>query len=488
MSSSSKSSSKTFKPTSKPTSKPNPLQALPTEVLAGEILSKYLPYTVGKNVSKIFRTRHGGSTELQRQFQKAVPVFDEKECLEAIYTKYPFLPREDQSGQTKYIFIQQRPIERFQRDCVEQNFPLQIGRCCFRIDYYRWVLEKIFNPDTIDLGTKEGKKKFMAALEGLKDTFRFSLTPKSIILDRWIYLFYRLYEFLNETENYSLEKDEVLFCLDMLKKIQDYLERRKLIPKNMDVHWKLRTLASFVHKLPSFEERLGMLMRNKNFWVRLTGSQKNFYEFMVQLITWFPPSNKRRESVYRKWNHYVMSQIFDPEEKVPLKTKKIVFGTFTDMLDDIIIERTWDTYIDYYLTYLPYFPMEIVNVQSLFRVLEKMPKTTRTVDSWIQIYHFLKTLGSGMLSYKKMDTVIVKSFKKFVIHTLNTFLIEHDGRTKGLLEKLIALYRLFVEEVYGKEEVIENLMKVVLSFVKKYRLVPGKGKQILENLKQIVQR
>ena len=463
----------------------NPIQVIPTEILAGEILSKYVPYTVGKNVSKILRTTRVPG-ELQKQFQKAVPRWDEKECLEAIYTKYPFLPREDQTKlQTKYIFMQQRPIQRFQRDCVERNFPLQIGRCCFRIDYYRWVLEKIFNPDTIDLGTKEGKKKFMAVLEGLKDTFRFYLTPKSIILDRWIYLYYRLYEFLNETENYSLEKDEVLFCL---KKIQDYLERRKLIPKNTDVHWKLRTLASFVHKLPSFEERLGMLMRNKNFWIRLTGNQKNFYEFMVQLITWFPPSNKRRESVYRQWNHYVMSQIFDPEEKVPLKTKKIVFGTFTDMLDDIITERTWDTYIDYYLTYLPYFPMEIVNVQSLFRVLEKMPKTTRSVDSWLAIYHFLNTSGSRMVSHKKMETTLVKAFKKFVIHTLNTFLIEHDGSTKGLLETLIPLYRLFVKEVYGKEEVIENLINVVLSYVKKYKLVPGKGAQILKNLKQVLER
>jgi hypothetical protein len=480
------SSKATSKPTSKPISKPNPLQVLPTDFLAGEILSKYLPYTVGKNVSKIFRTHHDGSTELQKQFQKAVPRFDEKECLEAIYTKYPFLPREDQTGQTKYIFIQQRPIERFQRDCVEQNFPLQIGRCCFRIEYYYLVIEKIFNPETINLGTKEGKKKFMAVLEGLKDTFRMHRIARSIINGRWTYLFYRLYELLNASENYSLEKEEVLFCFDTLRKIEDYLIKKKFITKNIDVHWKLRTLASFVHKLPSFEERLAMLMRNKNFWVRLTGSQKNFYEFMAQLITWFPPSHKRRESIYRKWNHYVLSQIFDPEEKVPLKTKKILFGTFTDMLDDIITERTWDTYIDYYLTYLPYFPMEIVNVQSLFRVLEKMPKTTRSVDSWIQIYNFLKTPGSGMLSYKKMDTVIVKAFKKFVIHTLNTFLIEHDGNTKGLLEKLIALYKLFVDEVHGKEDVMENLMKVVLSFVKKYRLVPGKGKQILENLQKAI--
>jgi hypothetical protein len=91
-----------------------------------------------------------------------------------------------------------------------------------------------------------------------------------------------------------------------------------------------------------------------------------------------------------------------------------------------------------------------------------------------------------MLSYKKMDTVIVKSFKKFVIHTIHTFLIEHDGNTKGLLEKLIALYRLFVEEVYGKVDVSENLMKVVLSYVKKYRLVPGKGKQMLENLQKAI--
>ena len=203
--------SPSWKPsTSKAPLKMLPIQKLPTDLLAKEVLSKYLMYPVGKNASKIFRTtrghgRDGGSvrpTMLEKQFQKVVPLLSDQECLEAIYSKYPFLPNQEEMG-IEYIHIKKQPFEKFDRDCVEMNFPLQIGRRCFRIVYFRPVLEKIFNTESMNLKTKEGKKKFMAALEGIKDTFRFSSTSKQHVWYRLIILLDRLYEFLNETENYS---------------------------------------------------------------------------------------------------------------------------------------------------------------------------------------------------------------------------------------------------------------------------------------------
>ena len=110
-------------PTTKPSSKLLPIQKLPTDLLASEVLSKYLKYSVGKNASKIFRTTRGhgrgtpgsgggGVTEtpLEKQFQKAVSHLNEQECLEAIYSKYPFLPNQEEVG-TQYIFIQKQPFQ-----------------------------------------------------------------------------------------------------------------------------------------------------------------------------------------------------------------------------------------------------------------------------------------------------------------------------------------------------------------------------------------
>ena len=373
------------------------------------------------------------------------------------------------------------------------NFPLQIGRRCFRIVYFRPVLEKIFNAESMNLKTKEGKKKFMAALEGIKDTFRFSSTSKQDVWYRLIILLDRLYEFLNETENYSLDMDEVLFCLDMLKKIEEYLERRKFIPKNKYIFSKLRILASLVHKLPSYQERQD-IMKNKNFWVRLTGSTQYFHEFMANLVTWVPPSDKKRESLYRKWNHFIMQRIFDPEEKVSLKTKKKVFGTFLEALDRIVREGTWDTFIHYYLTYLPYFPMEIVSSPSIFRLLEKMTRRRTNVEDWIEIFKFLKMKDSGTLPVKKMESILVKAFKKYTRGAVSNLLLLNDGRTNGLLKKLISLYITFIAETPSKEVKIQDkiqdkLKKELLRWVKKYRLVPGKEKQIiLHNLEEAIQK
>ena len=113
---------------------------------------------------------------------------------------------------------------------------------------------------------------------------------------------------------------------------------------------------------------------------------------------------------------------------------------------------------------------------------------------WIEFFKFLKMKGPGTLPVKKMESILVKAFKKYTRVAVSNLLLLNDGRTNGLLKKLISLYIKFMVEIPSKEDKIQDkiqdkLKKELLRWVKKYRLVPGKGKQIiLHNLEEAIQK
>lgn len=446
----------------------NPLEKLPTDFLAGEILSKFLSYPVGKNASKIFRTIPGHRKELGRQFQKVVPRFDRDECLQAILTKYPFLPNDDEMGGRYYIIV--KPFfQKFRRDCIEaSNLPSQLGRCCYRIEYHGSVIEKIFDPRVMSLKTKESKKNFIKALEGIKETFYHPYTSKPILSHRFNYLYNRLYLFLAEhTHSNWMNRDELLFCLDTLLKLENKLKEKKKIIKNGDNYWKLRTLAQFVHKLATFQDRKDIIMGNDAFWLRLTGSEKNFYEFLSNLLLWQTPPQKTYESLFLDFNQAILEKLYKNQESVPSKIQKMVFGTFMVAIEEILLNHTWESNIDYYLKYLPLFPIAVFNSESISRLLDRMPTKDTTIKDWKILFSYLKKKNS--IPKEKMDKMVLKAFKSF-----SKNIISQKASKIVLLKKLVALYQVLYVEFHDSKPK-ETMLKLLMAQVKKHHLFGGIG-------------
>ena len=157
-------------------------------------------------------------------------------CLEEIFRRYPFLPRTT----TKYIFVRPGIFDEFDQQCLP-CYPLQIGRCCFRIDYSKDVINQIL-PST-PMTTRHHVEKWIRIVDGVTKTFSNYNTPYVI-----------LHYFYNRSIDILSQSSTIILIVDDMSKLLRYLKRN--ISAGVE-NEKLRLVAFMIRRLgDSIDDRI----------------------------------------------------------------------------------------------------------------------------------------------------------------------------------------------------------------------------------------
>ena len=455
------------------------VETLPTDFLAQQVLSKYFTYNEGKNLSKMLKhTTHG--LPLQQQYQKVVPQWNPQECLEAIYLKYPFLPREGQATIDKYIHIHETPFQSFARDCIPKHFPLQINRCCFRIEYNRAVFDSIFNPEKMDLNTKEGMERLKGLLRKISETIYMRARGylwEGKNTNMIISLYDVLFDLIRGTSLKKLERKDVEEIIDILHQkhfvIPDsrtnkgpigYIYRYNSVQRR-----KQLLFVQLVQKVLPLQSRKDLVMDNKKKWSKML---KNYKEFLNDLLYWQRSDKPHVQTFYKLWNTFILQKTDLLKNKV---NNKRVLSDYVYALLHVISAGLWNEYADYYAYFLPYLPKTGVSPTLMIELLNTIP----IHETWMSFFYY--AMNSGQISKKKLDKILLDTFKKYLKHMAETL-------KNNVLHKLIGLYKLFHKVHFGTQTNTEMLAVLINTIVKHKLIKDAKKKEVEEYVTQQLRR
>jgi hypothetical protein len=436
------------------------IETLPTDLLAQQVLSKYFTYNEGKNLSKMLKhTTHG--LPLQQQYQKVVPQWNAQECLEAIYLKYPFLPREGEASIDTYIHLRESPFQSFARDCIPNHFPLQIKRCCFRIEYNRAVFDSIFHPQKMDLNTKEGMERLKGMLRKISETIYlrgsgYLWGSKNVNMINSLYDV--LFDLIRGTSLKKLERKDVEEIIDILHQknfvIPDYIYGYNRVQRR-----KQLLFVQLVQKVLPLQSRKDLVMDNKKKWSKML---KNYKEFLNDLLYWQRSDKPHVQTFYKLWNTFILQKTDLLKNKV---NNKRVFSDYVYSLLHVIRSGLWNEYADYYAYFLPYLPKTGISPTLMMELLDAIP----IHETWMSFFYYAK--NSGQVSKKKLDKILVDTFKKYLKHMADTL-------KNNVLEKLVGLYKLFHKERGDQDHKI--LLPLLIKTIMKHKLIKDAKKEAVQ--------
>jgi len=377
----------------------------------------FLDYEPALEYTKVLRPTHG--MKLKQTFKKSRIPLDK--CLEAIYAKYPFLPRQEE----EFIHIYPRLFDEFDTDCVLNDFHNQIERCCFRIDYHSpGVLEYILDPSRVSFADKAGLLK---VLEGIAETFHTKNEEDVIDVRHAQSDLKTIYQLLTTLVNQY----------DSSLTIADIQAMMKVLSSKRFMEWthgamyhiaaKVKMMAMMIRKLlnVSVEKRMEFLTVDTKQWKKFLEYKYGYISLLFNLIKWTPPL-----SIPRKWNAMLIKEIMKPP--VDKEYVRRLYNSFFIAIMRICRngEGEWEKHADYYLNYfvsgsLPAPPVAVLSTK-IANVLDNVnPVTAQGIRQWFRLF----TAIHGRLSVAMKKNAVLKLMNR--VDSL-PFLLEIYRNAKSL--------------------------------------------------------
>jgi len=433
------------------------LKTLPMDVMI-ETLS-FLKHEPAVLASKVVRTAYDTEKTkgvLQNAFKSSrIP---HNKCLEAIYAKYPFLPRQD-----GYIHIYPTLFDNFSTECKPNNFYNQIEQCCFRIDYHQpEILEYILDPSRVSFTNKAALLK---VLEGIAETFHTRNEDAVIDFRDAQTDLRRMYQLLTQL---VMEHESSLSAADLHAMINVLSSKRFMewsYGYMAHIDAKVKLIAKLITKIPTLERRLEFITTDLDSkkWTKFLEYKYGYITLLMKLLRWTPPL-----SVPRKWNAMLIKLIIKPP--MDKEYVRMLYRSFFNALRLISENNQWEQHADYYLNYfvsnvLP-APPAAVRHDHVFNVLNAItPTTNQGIHQWFRLFAAIH----GRLSDK---------MKRIAIMQLMDRIASNDPQS---LPRLVEIYDIaksidFVFD-HPKIRVLEYLEKEMNKMVLHHNLIPGATKK-----------
>jgi truncated hemoglobin YjbI len=337
----------------------------------------FLDYEPALEYTKVLRPTHG--TKLKQTFKKSRIPLDK--CLEAIYAKYPFLPRQE-----GYIHIYPTLFDEFKTECAPNGFHNQIERCCFRIDYHTpGVLEYILDLSRVSFADQAGLLK---VLEGIAETFHTKNEEDVIDVRHAQYDLRTIYQLL-----FTLV-DEYESSLT----IADLQAMMKVLSSKRFMQWthgamyhidaKVKLMARMIRKLlnVSVEKRMEFLTDDVKQWKKFLEYKYGYISLLLNLIKWTPPL-----SIPRKWNAMLIKEIMKPP--VDKEYVRMLYDSYFNTILRLCRsgEGEWEKHADYYLNYfvsgsLPAPPVAVRSTKIVNVLHNVNPVTMQGIRQWFRLF------------------------------------------------------------------------------------------------------
>jgi len=431
---------------------------IPNSVLIDSVFPFLSSFNAAKDAAKTLKITHG--KQLQQQYVKTI-----KEptggCLEDLFRRYPFLPRTDPVG-GQYIFVRPGIFDDFEQDCWP-DYPIQIGRCCYRIDYTNGVIEQML--PTTPMTTRQHVEKWIRIVDGVTKTFSNYYVPYALL-----HFFYkRCITILSQSPHISLTVQD-------MSKLLEYLKRNMNVGVEKE---KLRLVAFMILRLgDSMEDRIHYI---RHHWKKVMNvfttntldrktTQRDLYIALLIFDPNFPPFTPQD---IIQWNAVVLSML----DTAPLRTRKMLFHNFITSIRNA--HGHWREAASFYVNDL--LPMLIhkfpprFESRSVYLMLFSLPPYPETVPLWITLYqHFSQHLTNGKKKW---------IFTKYLQNIMQVITEEqHDEDQEDMDEiKRDHVLQLYQElRDHGIEE--EILQPVLTRFFHRHQLLPGNLKKIKSTL------
>jgi hypothetical protein len=407
----------------------------------------FLEYEPALEYTNALRPAHG--TPLKQTYKKSRVPHDK--CLEAIYAKYPFLPREE-----GYIHIYPRLFDNFDIECLPANFPNQIERCCFRIDYdVPDILEYILDPSRVSFADKAALFK---VLEGIAETFHTRIDDDVIEFQHVQYVLRRMYRLLTT----------LVDSYDSNLTIADIQAMMKVLSSKRFMEWtygamyhiddKVKLMARMIRKLlnVSVEKRMEFITADVKQWKKFLEYKYGYISLLMNLIKWTPPL-----SIPRKWNAMLIKEIMKPP--VGLEYVRMLYYSFFNAIFRICRNGEWEKHADYYLNYfvsgaLP-APPAMVRATKIVNVLHNVnPVTMQGIRQWFRLFAAVH----GRLSVVMKKMAVLKLMNRVDSFP---FLLEIYRNAKSLQPGILDILQTEMAKIAFKQHLIPGTKKEVAEAV-----------------------
>ena len=425
------------------------IATIPNSVLIGSVFPYLGTFNQTKNVAKTLQRTHG--QQLQEKYVQTVKE-PKDGCLEEIFRHYPFLPRIT----TEYIFVRPGIFDEFDQECLPR-YPLQIGRCCFRIDYSKDVINQIL-PNT-PMTTRKQVEKWIRIVDGVTKTFSNDNVPYLI-----------LHYFYNRSIDILSQSPTIFLTLDDMSKLLRYLKRHE----NLGVEdKKLGLVALMICRLgDSVMDRIHYV---RDHWKDVMDLFYKYFQkrtqrdlYIAMLI--FDPNFPLTPQEIIQWNTFVLSRM----DIKPLHTRKMLFEKFKTSVRNA--HNQWRESASFYVNDL--LPILINKLPPRFdagNMLFSLPPYPETVPLWIKLYQlFSKGLTNG--KKKRIFTHYLQNIMQVITEE------QHDEEVEDMDEikrnRVLQLYQELKQ--HGIEK--EILLPVLVHFFHRHQLLPGSVNRIKTRL------
>ena len=427
---------------------------IPNSVLIGSVFPYLDTFNQTKNVAKTLQRTHG--QQLQQQYVKTM-----KEptggCVEEIFRHYPFLPRTT----TKYIFVRPGIFDEFDQQCLP-CYPLQIGRCCFRIDYSKDVINQIL-PST-PMTTRQQVEKWIRIVDGVTKTFSNYNTPYVI-----------LHYFYNRSIDILSQSPSIILTVDDISKLLGYLKRHMNLGVNDK---KIGLVACMIRHLDYWVmDRIHYI---RHYWKDVMDlfykydqkpAQRDLYIAMLIFDPVFPLTPLKSREILR-WNTFVLSRM----DIKPLRTRKMLFDKFKTSIRNAHWRDAASFYVNDLLpTLIHKFPPRFDAGDMLIFSLPPYPET---VPLWIKLYQ----LFSQHLTNGKKKRILTHYFQNIMQVITEEQHDEEEDMDEIKRSRVLQLYQKLNHD--GIEE--EILLPVLVHFFHRHHLLPGNLNKIKTTLLSIL--